>query len=74
MIIFIKYYNIFAMNGIERDLKAVLDSKIGKGKVLLLIGPRQVGKTTLLKNILTSISSEKKVQFWDSVKNCSQFL
>ena len=68
MIIFIKYYNIFAMNGIERDLKAVLDSKMGKGKVLLLIGPRQVGKTTLLKNILTSISSEKKVQFW----NCDE--
>ena len=68
MIIFIKYYNIYAMNGIERDLKAVLDSKIGKGKVLLLIGPRQVGKTTLLKNILTSISSEKKVQFW----NCDE--
>lgn len=56
------------MNEIERDLKAVLDSKIGKGKVLLLIGPRQVGKTTLLKNILTSISSEKKVQFW----NCDE--
>ena len=68
MIIFKKYYNIFAMNGIERDLKAVLESKIGKGKVLLLIGPRQVGKTTLLKNILTSISSEKKVQFW----NCDE--
>ena len=68
LIIFIKYYNIYAMNGIERDLKAVLDSKMGKGKVLLLIGPRQVGKTTLLKNILTSVSSEKKVQFW----NCDE--
>ena len=68
MIIFKNCYNIYAMNGIERDLKAVLDSKIGKGKVLLLIGPRQVGKTTLLKNILTSISSEKKVQFW----NCDE--
>ena len=56
------------MNEIERDLKVVLDSKIGKGKVLLLIGPRQVGKTTLLKNILTSICSEKKVQFW----NCDE--
>ena len=75
MIIFIKYYNIYAMNGIERDLKAVLDSKIGKGKVLLLIGPRQVGKTTLLKNILTSISSEKKVQFWNcDESNVRQFL
>ena len=56
------------MSEIQRDLKAVLESKIGKGKVLLLIGPRQVGKTTLLKNILTSISSEKKVQFW----NCDE--
>ena len=56
------------MNGIERDLKAVLDSKMGKGKVLLLIGPRQVGKTTLLKNMLESVSSEKKVQFW----NCDE--
>lgn len=56
------------MSEIQRDLKAVLESKIGKGKVLLLIGPRQVGKTTLLKNILTSVSSEKKVQFW----NCDE--
>ena len=56
------------MSGIQRDLKAVLDSKIGKGKVLLLIGPRQVGKTTLLKNILESVSTEKKVQFW----NCDE--
>lgn len=56
------------MNGIERDLKAVLESKIGKGKVLLLIGPRQVGKTTLLKNMLESVSTEKKVQFW----NCDE--
>ena len=56
------------MSEIQRDLKAVLELKIGKGKVLLLIGPRQVGKTTLLKNILTSVSSEKKVQFW----NCDE--
>ena len=56
------------MSEIQRDLKAVLESKIGKGKVLLLIGPRQVGKTTLLKNILNSVSSEKKVQFW----NCDE--
>ena len=56
------------MSGIQRDLKAVLDLKIGKGKVLLLIGPRQVGKTTLLKNMLESVSTEKKVQFW----NCDE--
>ena len=68
MITIRKYYNICTMNGIQRDLKTVLDSKIGKGKVLLLIGPRQVGKTTLLKNMLESISTEKKVQFW----NCDE--
>ena len=56
------------MSEIQRDLRAVLDSKIGKGKVLLLIGPRQVGKTTLLKNMLESVSTEKKVQFW----NCDE--
>ena len=68
LIIIEKYYNIYTMSGIQRDLKAVLESKIGKGKVLLLIGPRQVGKTTLLKNILESASTEKKVQFW----NCDE--
>ena len=56
------------MSEIQRDLRAVLESKIGKGKVLLLIGPRQVGKTTLLKNMLESVSTEKKVQFW----NCDE--
>lgn len=56
------------MSGIQRDLKAVLESKIGKGKVLLLIGPRQVGKTTLFKNMIESVSTEKKVQFW----NCDE--
>ena len=64
----IKYYNIYTMSEIQRDLRVVLDSKMGKGKVLLLIGPRQVGKTTLLKNMLESVSSEKKVQFW----NCDE--
>ena len=56
------------MSEIQRDLRVVLDSKMGKGKVLLLIGPRQVGKTTLLKNMLESVSTEKKVQFW----NCDE--
>ena len=56
------------MKDIKRDLKLILDSKIGKGKVLLLIGPRQVGKTTLLKQMIKSFSAEKKVQFW----NCDE--
>ena len=56
------------MKGIQRDLQAVLDSKVGRGKVLLLIGPRQVGKTTLLKNMLAALDSEKRTQFW----NCDE--
>lgn len=56
------------MKNIKRDLKLILDSNIGKGKVLLLIGPRQVGKTTLLKQMIKSFSAEKKVQFW----NCDE--
>lgn len=56
------------MRNISRDLKLILDSKIGKGKVLLLIGPRQVGKTTLFKQMIKSLAPEKKVQFW----NCDE--
>ena len=56
------------MNTIQRDLKKVIEAKIGKGKVIVLIGPRQVGKTTLLKDILTTYSEKKSVQFW----NCDE--
>ncbi len=56
------------MNTIQRDLKKVIEAKLGKGKVIVLIGPRQVGKTTLLKDVLASYSSEKSVQFW----NCDE--
>lgn len=56
------------MSTIQRDLKKVIEAKIGKGKVIVLIGPRQVGKTTLLKDILTTYSEKKSVQFW----NCDE--
>lgn len=56
------------MNTIQRDLKKIIEAKIGKGKVIVLIGPRQVGKTTLLKDILTTYSEKKSVQFW----NCDE--
>ncbi|MBR4826243.1 MAG: ATP-binding protein [Spirochaetaceae bacterium] len=56
------------MNDIKRDLHSVLESKIGKGKVILLIGPRQVGKTTLLKAILSEKAASNSVQYW----NCDE--
>jgi predicted AAA+ superfamily ATPase len=36
---------------IKRELESIIQSKLGKGKAILLMGARQVGKTTLLKNL-----------------------
>ena len=38
---------------IERYLSKTLEDKLFKGKVIILVGARQVGKTTLLKQMLT---------------------
>ncbi|MGJ8591491.1 MAG: ATP-binding protein [Aquaticitalea sp.] len=37
---------------IDRLIKSSLLAKFGKGKAIILIGPRQVGKTTLINDIL----------------------
>ena len=37
---------------INRIIQPAIISKIGKGKAILIVGPRQVGKTTLVKTIL----------------------
>jgi len=50
---------------IFRDLAANLAAKLHKGKVLVLIGPRQVGKTTLINSIL----KEKEYLFLDGDDN-----
>ncbi len=47
---------------IERALKNGIESQFFKGKAIVLIGPRQVGKTTLIKYIL---SGKAKIQFLD---------
>jgi predicted AAA+ superfamily ATPase len=41
------------MDMYTRTLSEIIKKKIGQGKAILLIGPRQVGKTTLLKSILS---------------------
>lgn len=56
------------MSDIKRDLQNILSSKIGKGKVIILIGSRQVGKTTLLKTMLSGEFSSNTVQYW----NCDE--
>ena len=35
-----------------RQLQEHIESQFNKGKVIILIGPRQVGKTTLIKNLM----------------------
>ncbi|MDR2358464.1 MAG: ATP-binding protein [Prevotellaceae bacterium] len=37
---------------ITRELQAVIEQKLFKGKVIVLTGPRQAGKTTLLKQVI----------------------
>jgi len=36
---------------IKRELKAVIKQKLGSGKAIIILGPRQTGKTTLLLEI-----------------------
>lgn len=37
---------------IEREIEQTIDSMLGQGKVVLVTGARQVGKTTVLKQHL----------------------
>lgn len=43
------------MNIITRELEKFIKEKLFKGKVIILYGPRQSGKTTLIQNILKNI-------------------
>ena len=41
---------------IQRKLDKIINNQLYKGKAIILIGPRQVGKTTLLNNLTHSLS------------------
>ena len=45
---------------IERIIKQNIINKLFQGKAIILLGPRQVGKTTLLKEII----KERKDALW----------
>ncbi|MCK9171490.1 MAG: AAA family ATPase [Treponema sp.] len=51
---------------IERLLEKTILEKLPKGKIIVLVGPRQVGKTTLLKSVLQKRG--KRALFW----NCDE--
>lgn len=42
---------------ITRIITSPIEQHLFKGKVILLVGPRQVGKTTLLKAILKACAT-----------------
>lgn len=50
---------------LHRDIESGLQSKLFKGKAIIIVGPRQVGKTTLLK---TLFSKRENTVFW----NCDE--
>lgn len=41
---------------IDRTIHKDITKKIGQGKAIIVIGPRQVGKTTLITNIVKEFS------------------
>jgi predicted AAA+ superfamily ATPase len=43
----------------SRDLSDIIGRQLFKGKVIILFGPRRVGKTTLSKDILSGISNSR---------------
>ncbi|MCL1968274.1 MAG: ATP-binding protein [Bacteroidetes bacterium] len=45
---------------ITRVLQSVIEQKFFKGKVIIVLGPRQVGKTTLMQQIGATLLSEGK--------------
>ena len=44
---------------ITRKLKNIVENQMFKGKAIVIVGPRQVGKTTLLKELVSR--SDKRV-------------
>lgn len=58
---FYKFAPIFLFKTmIKRDLQKILESNINSGKIIILVGARQVGKTTLIQDIL---KNKKNVLF-----------
>ncbi|MBQ2853050.1 MAG: ATP-binding protein [Bacteroidales bacterium] len=51
---------------ISRKLKQIIEQRLFRRKIIVLTGPRQVGKTTLLKMLMSDLS--KKTLFW----NCDE--
>ena len=52
-----KKYIFSEKNMITRTLQSVIEHHMFKGKVIIVLGPRQVGKTTLMEQIGANLLS-----------------
>ncbi len=52
---------------INRELEALIVPKLGKGKAIIILGPRQTGKTTLLRKIAGNTGAYKYIDCDDAV-------
>jgi predicted AAA+ superfamily ATPase len=52
---------------IEREIKKDINTKLFKGKVIIIYGPRRVGKTTLAKEIVAPFGKDAKYFSCDDV-------
>jgi len=48
---------------IERQVYSLLEKKLQENKVVLLYGPRRVGKTTLLEELSKNLEDKEKIKF-----------
>ncbi|MDR1418034.1 MAG: ATP-binding protein [Endomicrobium sp.] len=49
----------------KRDLQSLVEKWLFKDQVIIVYGARQVGKTTLCKQILEKFSTQKRTQYFD---------
>ena len=64
---FIDFINLLCyflyMIYINRSLEPYLKDQLGKGKAIVIYGPRQTGKTTLARRLLESYDAKEIIQF-----------
>ncbi len=54
---------------IERSIKKEIEEQLFKGKIIIIYGPRRVGKTTLVKEILSKYGNDGKYINCDILQN-----
>ena len=48
----------FAISMIPRQLEPIIQARLGRGKAIIVLGPRQVGKTTLVRKLANNLHQD----------------